>query len=283
MTRLPRYKFICESHERSGQLADRRLPHPHLAGACICAASLSFARSLLLSNTGIACLHGKGDDQPPRQPAGAHRRSCAGAQNQPQRFLREVAERELATADATLADDVRRILATPAPHGGDNVRFIKRCGEHDDPASARRQRVGRALDTTDRHHDATARLLNTVAGGQRFAALDLTFYEVANVVAASWGSPADAHSLWTLMLRSCPEAIVRVDTALFELTIALADEHALSVVRCRLCRRCRDQGLDARERRSQGPRRAGSRDHAGRRARSRLIRERATRRPPARV
>lgn len=85
-----------------------------------------------------------------------------------------------------------------------------------------------SLDTTDRHHDATAQLLNTVASGQRFAALDLTFYEVANVVAASWGSPSDAHSLWTLMLRSCPETIVRVDTALFELTVSLADAHGLS-------------------------------------------------------
>ncbi len=85
-----------------------------------------------------------------------------------------------------------------------------------------------ALDTSDRYHDATAKLLNTVARGQRFATLDLTFYEVANVTVGSWGSPADAHSLWTLMLRSCPEAIVRVDTALFELTVSLAHEHGLS-------------------------------------------------------
>jgi predicted nucleic acid-binding protein len=85
-----------------------------------------------------------------------------------------------------------------------------------------------SLDTTDRNHDATAKLLNTVARGQRFAALDLTFYEVANVVAASWGSPADAHSLWTLMLRSCPEMIVRMDTRLFELMVSLADAHGLS-------------------------------------------------------
>jgi metal-responsive CopG/Arc/MetJ family transcriptional regulator len=41
------------------------------------------------------------------------------------RFLREVAERALATADAALADDVRKILATAAPHGGDNVRVIR--------------------------------------------------------------------------------------------------------------------------------------------------------------
>lgn len=85
-----------------------------------------------------------------------------------------------------------------------------------------------SLDTADRHHDATAELLNTVARGQRFAALDLTFYEVANVVGASWGSPADAHSLWTLMLRACPEAIARVGTALFELTVSRAHEHGLS-------------------------------------------------------
>ncbi|HXE43745.1 MAG TPA: PIN domain-containing protein [Conexibacter sp.] len=85
-----------------------------------------------------------------------------------------------------------------------------------------------SLDTTDGHHDATSKLLNTAARGQRFATLDLTFYEVANVVGASWGSPADAHSLWTLMLRACPETIVRVDTGLFELMVALADRHGLS-------------------------------------------------------
>jgi len=30
------------------------------------------------------------------------------------------------------------------------------------------------------------------------------------------------------MLRSCPDAIVRVETALFELTVSLAHEHGLS-------------------------------------------------------
>ena len=41
------------------------------------------------------------------------------------RFLREVAERALARADASLADDICSILATAGPHGGDNVRFIR--------------------------------------------------------------------------------------------------------------------------------------------------------------
>ncbi|HXE43746.1 MAG TPA: ribbon-helix-helix protein, CopG family [Conexibacter sp.] len=41
------------------------------------------------------------------------------------RFLREAAERGLALADEALAADIRKILATAAPHGGDNVRFIR--------------------------------------------------------------------------------------------------------------------------------------------------------------
>ncbi len=41
------------------------------------------------------------------------------------RFLREVAERELRADDAARADAIRKVLATAAPHGGDNVRFIR--------------------------------------------------------------------------------------------------------------------------------------------------------------
>ncbi len=84
-----------------------------------------------------------------------------------------------------------------------------------------------SLDTRDRHHDAATQLLNSAARGQRFTALDLTLYEVANVAISSWASPPDAHSLWTLVHRSCTD-IARLDMALFELTVALADHHGLT-------------------------------------------------------
>jgi predicted nucleic acid-binding protein len=84
------------------------------------------------------------------------------------------------------------------------------------------------LDTNDPHHTATKQLLGTTAGGQRFAALDLTLYEVANVAITSWEAPADAHLLFSLVCRCCPDAIVPVDEQLYELTISIAAEHRLS-------------------------------------------------------
>ena len=80
MTRLPGYKFICQSHERLRSEGRRPTPADRIAAlADVCAVSLPNARYLLLSNTGISCFHGKGDDQPSRQPAGAHRRPRAGS------------------------------------------------------------------------------------------------------------------------------------------------------------------------------------------------------------
>lgn len=85
------------------------------------------------------------------------------------------------------------------------------------------------FDTNDRHHADTQRLLEAASGGQRFAALDLTLYEVGNVAISSWGSAADAVLLSTLVRRSCPDAILRIDESLYELAVELADAHDLSV------------------------------------------------------
>lgn len=41
------------------------------------------------------------------------------------RFLREVAERELAMQDADRRERIRRLLADPGRFGGDTVEFIK--------------------------------------------------------------------------------------------------------------------------------------------------------------
>jgi predicted nucleic acid-binding protein len=85
------------------------------------------------------------------------------------------------------------------------------------------------FDTNDRHHVDTKRLLEAASGGRRFAALDLTLYEVGNVAISSWRSPGDAMLLSTLVQRSCPDAILRIDEPLYELTVELADEHDLTV------------------------------------------------------
>jgi metal-responsive CopG/Arc/MetJ family transcriptional regulator len=41
------------------------------------------------------------------------------------RFLREVAERDLAADDAARAADIRALLSYAGPRSGDNVRFIR--------------------------------------------------------------------------------------------------------------------------------------------------------------
>lgn len=41
------------------------------------------------------------------------------------RFLRDVAERELAMQDADRRERIRRLLADPGHYGGDTVEFIK--------------------------------------------------------------------------------------------------------------------------------------------------------------
>lgn len=85
------------------------------------------------------------------------------------------------------------------------------------------------FDTSDRHHADTKRLLETAGSGRRFAALDLTLYEVGNVAIASWDSSADAMLLVTLVQHACPNAILRVDEQLYECTVELAEQHGLSV------------------------------------------------------
>ena len=84
------------------------------------------------------------------------------------------------------------------------------------------------FDSADRHHADTKRLLETTARGQRFAALDLTLYELSNVAITTWGSSADAMLLLSLVQHTCPEAIVRMDERLYELTVELAEQHRLT-------------------------------------------------------
>ena len=59
------------------------------------------------------------------------------------------------------------------------------------------------------------------------AALDLTFYEVANVVGSVWGRHGEAASLCRALSLRC-DRIVAVDAGLLDAGIALAEEHGLS-------------------------------------------------------
>ncbi len=83
-----------------------------------------------------------------------------------------------------------------------------------------------ALDLEDRYHSSSRPLVLTST--QPAAALDLTLYEVANVL----GARKERHALAARVCRSiferCGEHVVRVDTELTDATIAAISEHRLT-------------------------------------------------------
>lgn len=60
------------------------------------------------------------------------------------------------------------------------------------------------------------------------AALDLTLYEVANVVGVRYGDPAGASTVASLVRRRSRDRLVALDPELFDAALALAAEHGLS-------------------------------------------------------
>ncbi len=81
-------------------------------------------------------------------------------------------------------------------------------------------------DPADRFHEAARELSADV--DQPLAALDLTFYEVANALGAKKGRPEEAHALNRLIARRCGDRIASVDSDLVDVTIDLASEHGLT-------------------------------------------------------
>jgi predicted nucleic acid-binding protein len=63
---------------------------------------------------------------------------------------------------------------------------------------------------------------------RRFGALDLTFYEVANVVALKRGRPKEAMDLCRTVEECCEHAIMRFDRKLVESTVEVVAEHGLT-------------------------------------------------------
>jgi len=60
------------------------------------------------------------------------------------------------------------------------------------------------------------------------AALDLTLYEVANVVGACWGKPTIAASLCRTLAVRCEERIISIDPELIDAGLRAVAEHGLS-------------------------------------------------------
>lgn len=60
------------------------------------------------------------------------------------------------------------------------------------------------------------------------AALDLTLYEVANVVGVRYRDPAGAKTVASLVHRRARDRLIPLDPELFDSALALAAEHGLS-------------------------------------------------------
>lgn len=84
-----------------------------------------------------------------------------------------------------------------------------------------------ALGEPEESHHASALAL---VRGQSIpvASLDLTLYEIANVVGARDGRVADAERLMRLVLRRCRERPFAVDTDLIAAALGVAAEHGLT-------------------------------------------------------
>jgi len=82
------------------------------------------------------------------------------------------------------------------------------------------------VDSDDPFEPASRRLI--AARGRRLGALDLTLYEVANVVGLKRRSPMEAMSLCRSVEQRCVEAFVRVDRELIDSTVAVVGEYGLT-------------------------------------------------------
>jgi predicted nucleic acid-binding protein len=83
-----------------------------------------------------------------------------------------------------------------------------------------------AKDDRDRYRESARSL--AVDSDKPVAALDLTLYEVANVVGARMRRSEDAADLCRLILARCLNHLVTVDAELIRRTVGIAAEHGLT-------------------------------------------------------
>jgi predicted nucleic acid-binding protein len=82
-------------------------------------------------------------------------------------------------------------------------------------------------DAEDRYFDVARPLV--LDPEQVVAALDLTLYEVANVVGARGGQPDAARALIRTIAARCEDRVIAVDAELVDSALAIAAEHRLTV------------------------------------------------------
>jgi predicted nucleic acid-binding protein len=83
-----------------------------------------------------------------------------------------------------------------------------------------------AIDSDDSFHASAAAL--AVAEDRSVAALDLTLYEIANVVGVRDRRPEQAGYLGRLVVERCAERLVRADLDLILAAVDSASEHGLT-------------------------------------------------------
>lgn len=83
-----------------------------------------------------------------------------------------------------------------------------------------------AIDPDDRFHAPASEL--AVSEDLPVAALDLTLYEIANVVGARDGRRAQAGHLSQLLVERCRDNLIRVDVQLADTAVESAAEHGLT-------------------------------------------------------
>jgi len=83
-----------------------------------------------------------------------------------------------------------------------------------------------ARDPEDRFREAARALVLDTA--RPLAAMDLTFYEVANVMGAKKGQLDEARHLLRFLAGRCGEQVVSIDTGLTESALEIAAEHDLT-------------------------------------------------------
>jgi predicted nucleic acid-binding protein len=83
-----------------------------------------------------------------------------------------------------------------------------------------------AKDADDRHFEPARSLV--LGSAAPAAALDLTYYEVANVISARWGRPDLARELCRTIRLRCDGRVSPVDVDLVDASIALVAEHGLT-------------------------------------------------------
>jgi predicted nucleic acid-binding protein len=81
-------------------------------------------------------------------------------------------------------------------------------------------------DPDDRYHAVAHSIVSDLEGS--LAALDLTFYEVANIMGPKKGQPREGRALSRLIAKRCGENVIAVDPDLIDSALEVATEHRLT-------------------------------------------------------